>query len=139
MILVLIQLKIKAKRIQIIYTGLKKTCKINPVIKNMHETTKLLTAPTSLCRKKNRPVMLHRVIFGSLERFIGTLIEHYAGNFPLWLSPQQVIIIPIKSEVMPFAQEVEKSLKNKALRVSIDSSSETLNKKIRSAELQDHF
>jgi threonyl-tRNA synthetase len=85
--------------------------------------------------KNYKPVMLHRVIFGSLERFIGTLIEHYAGNFPLWLAPEQVLIIPLKSEQEAFAKEVEVALKNKKVRVSIDNSSETLNKKIRSAEL----
>lgn len=82
-----------------------------------------------------RPVMLHRVIFGSLERFIGTLIEHYAGNFPVWLSPEQVLIVPIKSECEVFARHAEALLKAKDLRASVDMSSETLNKKIRRAEL----
>ena len=86
--------------------------------------------------KNNRPVMLHRVIFGSLERFIGCLIEHYAGNFPLWLSPEQALILPLKPEVEAFAREVEALLKSKKIRVSVDNSSETLNKKIRNAELR---
>ncbi len=86
--------------------------------------------------KNYRPVMLHRVIFGSLERFIGTLIEHYAGQFPLWLAPEQAVIIPLKKEIEPYAREVEGTLKKEGIRVSIDLSSETLNKKIRSAELQ---
>jgi threonyl-tRNA synthetase len=85
--------------------------------------------------KNARPVMLHRVIFGSLERFIGTLIEHYAGNFPAWLSPEQVIIIPIKDDTLPYAREVEARLKEKNVRVTVDVTSETLNKKIRNAEL----
>jgi threonyl-tRNA synthetase len=85
--------------------------------------------------KNARPVMLHRVIFGSLERFIGTLIEHYAGNFPVWLSPEQVVIIPIKEDTLSYAREVERMLKEINVRVSVDASSETLNKKIRSAEL----
>ncbi len=85
--------------------------------------------------KNYTPVMLHRVIFGSLERFIGTLIEHYAGNFPLWLSPEQVVIIPLKSELEDYARKVEGLLKEKNIRVSIDLSSETLNKKIRNAEI----
>jgi len=83
-----------------------------------------------------RPVMLHRVIFGSLERFIGTLIEHYAGHFPLWLAPEQVLIIPIKDDIMGFAKEVEAALKIRSIRASVDTSSETLNKKIRNAELK---
>ena len=83
-----------------------------------------------------RPVMLHRVIFGSLERFIGTLIEHYAGNFPLWLAPEQVLIIPIKDDILGFARNVEAALKAKLVRASVDVSSETLNKKIRNAELK---
>lgn len=86
--------------------------------------------------KNARPVMLHRVIFGSLERFIGTLIEHYAGNFPVWLAPQQVVIIALNSEVEEYAGEVQSQLKDKSIRVSIDGASETLNKKIRNAELQ---
>jgi len=85
--------------------------------------------------KEYRPVMLHRVIFGSLERFIGTLIEHYAGNFPVWLSPEQVRIVPIKSECEDFARQAELLMKAKDVRVSVDMSSETLNKKIRGAEL----
>jgi threonyl-tRNA synthetase len=86
--------------------------------------------------KYARPVMLHRVIFGSLERFIGTLIEHYAGNFPLWLSPQQVIVLPLKDEVLGFAKEVTDKLTAGGIRASLDTSSETLNKKIRNAEIQ---
>jgi threonyl-tRNA synthetase len=86
--------------------------------------------------KEARPVMLHRVIFGSLERFIGTLIEHYAGNFPVWLAPEQVLIIPIKSECEDFAREAESLIKEGKVRASIDLSSETLNKKIRNAELK---
>jgi threonyl-tRNA synthetase len=85
--------------------------------------------------KNARPVMLHRVIFGSLERFIGTLIEHYAGNFPAWLAPEQVVVIPIKSETKDYAREVETALKEKHVRASVDDSSETLNKRIRNAEL----
>ena len=85
--------------------------------------------------KNQRPVMLHRVIFGSLERFIGTLIEHYAGQFPLWLSPEQVLIIPLKPEVEAYAAQIEEALKKESVRVSVDASSDTLNKKIRNAEL----
>jgi threonyl-tRNA synthetase len=83
-----------------------------------------------------RPVMLHRVIFGSLERFIGTLIEHYAGNFPAWLAPEQVVVLPLKTECEAFATEVQNALKAEGVRVSVDLSSETLNKKIRNAEVK---
>ncbi len=86
--------------------------------------------------KDARPVMLHRVIFGSLERFIGTLIEHYAGQFPVWLAPEQAVIVPIKLEQEPYACEVDALLKERGVRSSVDASSETLNKKIRKAEVQ---
>lgn len=85
--------------------------------------------------KNARPVMLHRVIFGSLERFIGTLIEHYAGNFPLWLSPRQVVVVPVKAEQEAYARALEKELRAGDIRVSCDASSETLNKRIRNAEM----
>lgn len=85
--------------------------------------------------KNARPVMLHRVIFGSLERFIGTLIEHYAGNFPLWLSPRQVVVVPVKAEQEAYARAVQEELRAKDIRVACDATSETLNKKIRSAEM----
>lgn len=86
--------------------------------------------------KNNRPVMLHRVVFGSLERFLGTLIEHYAGQFPLWLAPEQVLIIALKEESLDFAGKTLDSLKANNIRASIDCSQETLNKKIRNAELR---
>ncbi|MFB3919679.1 MAG: threonine--tRNA ligase [Candidatus Velamenicoccus archaeovorus] len=85
--------------------------------------------------KNARPVMLHRVIFGSLERFIGTLIEHYAGNFPLWLSPRQVVVVPVKAEHEAYARAVEKELRARDIRAVCDTASETLNKKIRNAEV----
>lgn len=86
--------------------------------------------------KYGRPVMLHRVIFGSIERFIGTLIEHYAGQFPLWLAPQQAVVIPLKSALEDYARGVAAQLREAGLRVELDASSETLNKKIRNAELK---
>jgi len=86
--------------------------------------------------KYGRPVMLHRVIFGSIERFIGTLVEHYAGHFPLWLAPQQAVVITLKSALEQYARGVAQRLREGRLRVEVDASSETLNKKIRNAELQ---
>lgn len=86
--------------------------------------------------KEHQPVMIHRAILGSLERFIGALIEQYAGDFPLWLAPQQAVLIPIASRHQEYAQEVCELLKSQGIRVEIDSRSEKMNAKIRDAELQ---
>ena len=81
---------------------------------------------------KKRPVMLHRVIFGSIERFIGILIEHYAGAFPLWLSPNQVNIIPVNNLIhMDYAKKVMKELDNNDIRVTLDESDEKFGYKMR--------
>ncbi len=81
--------------------------------------------------KQCRPIMLHRALLGSVERFIGTLIEHHSGNFPVWLAPVQVAIIPIKEEHNDFALKLKEDLHNQGLRVIIDSKNETLSKRIR--------
>ena len=86
--------------------------------------------------KRHRPYMVHRAIFGSIERFIGVLLEHYAGLLPLWLSPVQAKIIPIADTHIPYAREVEAKLKEAGIRVEIDERNERMNKKIRDAELQ---
>ena len=87
--------------------------------------------------KKKTPAVIHRVIYGSLERFIGILIEHYAGAFPLWLSPIQVKILPIATDKhLDFAKEVLKILKGADIRVELDDSNESLGKKIRTAKMQ---
>ena len=80
-----------------------------------------------------QPIMIHRAILGSVERFIGTLIEHYGGAFPMWLSPTQVAIIPIREEHRDFAGQVKENLQNQGLRVIIDDRKESLNKRIREA------
>jgi len=85
--------------------------------------------------KEHQPVMIHRAILGSLERFIGALIEHYAGDFPLWLAPQQAVVIPIASRHQEYAQEVCELLRSRGIRVEIDSRSEKMNAKIRDAEM----
>ena len=85
--------------------------------------------------KEKQPIMLHRVLLGSLERFIGALLEHYKGELPLWLSPVQVLLIPIKDTVAQYAQEIKNTLENENIRVDIDMRNETLDKKIRNAEL----
>ena len=85
--------------------------------------------------QKHRPIMLHRVVLGSLERFIGILIENYGGNLPLWLAPVQVIILPISDKVSEYAENIFNSLRKEGLRAEIDSRVESLDKKIRNAEL----
>jgi threonyl-tRNA synthetase len=85
--------------------------------------------------KEKQPIMLHRVLLGSLERFIGALIEHYKGELPLWLSPTQVLLIPIKESVIAYAQTVKDELEKNQIRVEIDMRNETLDKRIRNAEL----
>lgn len=84
--------------------------------------------------KKKRPIMIHRAILGSFERFVGILLEHYKGNLPLWLAPVQAMIIPITDKQIKYAQEVAKKLKDKKIRVEIDDSSITMQKKIKNAE-----
>ncbi len=87
--------------------------------------------------EKERPFMLHRALFGSFERFIGVLIEHYAGAFPVWLSPVQVKILPVSSEKhLDYAKKVHSLLLENNIRAEIDSDNETIGKKIREAEKQ---
>jgi threonyl-tRNA synthetase len=85
--------------------------------------------------KLKRPVMVHRAIFGSIERFMGILIEHFAGRFPLWISPRQVRILPIADRHHEFALKVKEHLKKLGFQVEIDLAAESLNKKIRNAQL----
>ena len=85
---------------------------------------------------RHRPVMLHRVILGSLERFLGVLVEHYAGAFPVWLAPVQAVLLPITDRVHGYAQELAQEMRNADLRVDIDLRPETLRYKIREAQLQ---
>jgi threonyl-tRNA synthetase len=86
--------------------------------------------------KTNTPVMIHRAIFGSFERFIGILTEHYVGAFPVWLSPVQAIIIPITEKEIFYAQKVFQEIKEAGIRVELDDRNETTSAKIRDAELQ---
>jgi len=85
--------------------------------------------------QKHRPVMIHRAPFGSLERFTGLLIEHFAGHFPTWLAPEQVRILPISDKVMEFAQRTEATLKEAGVRVVLDKSPDKVGAKIRLAQL----
>lgn len=86
--------------------------------------------------KEYRPIMLHRVILGSLERFMGALIEHFAGAMPLWLAPVQCIIMPISDKALGYAKKVEENFIEQGIRVSLDSRNERLQKKIRDAEVE---
>ncbi|MEC8004715.1 MAG: threonine--tRNA ligase, partial [Bacteroidota bacterium] len=85
--------------------------------------------------QKHRPVMIHRAPFGSLERFIAVLIEHTAGKFPLWLNPEQFIILPVSQQYNEYAKEVLKLLKNYDIRGLVDGRAEKVGRKIRDAEV----
>ena len=85
--------------------------------------------------KPHRPVMIHRAIYGSIERFMAILIEHYNGEFPLWLAPQQVRILPIADEHVEYAEKIKQQLENKGYRVGVDARTEKVGLKIREATL----
>jgi threonyl-tRNA synthetase len=86
--------------------------------------------------QEHTPVVLHRAVTGSTERFLGVLIEHFAGAFPVWLSPVQAVLIPIADRHVPYAQEVAESLKARGMRVEVDERGERMNAKIRDAQTQ---
>ena len=86
--------------------------------------------------EKHRPIMIHRVIFGSIERFIGILIEHFAGTFPTWLAPVQVKVLPISDKYMDYAQKVLDELNNSGVRAEIDTRAEKIGYKIREAQMK---
>jgi threonyl-tRNA synthetase len=85
---------------------------------------------------KHRPIMVHRVAFGSIERFIGILIEHFAGKFPVWLSPLQVKILPITDRQIGYAKEIYAKMKELGIRVQVDERSEKIGYKIREAQME---
>ena len=85
--------------------------------------------------EKHRPIMLHRVVFGSIERFIGILLEHYAGKFPVWIAPVQVKILPVSDKYNDYAKKIEEALEENDIRVEVDVRSEKLGYKIREARL----
>jgi len=86
--------------------------------------------------KEHRPYMIHRALLGSMERFMGILIEHHAGAFPIWLAPVQVEIIPIADRHLGHANSIAERLRDRGFRVEVDSRSERMNAKIRDAQLQ---
>ena len=86
--------------------------------------------------EKHRPIMIHRVAFGSIERFIGILIEHFAGAFPTWLSPVQVKVLPISDKYLEYGEKVLAGLKEAGIRAELDSRAEKIGYKIREAQMQ---
>jgi threonyl-tRNA synthetase len=84
---------------------------------------------------EHRPVMIHRALMGSFERFIGILVEHYAGEFPLWLAPLQALVLPVADRHTAYAEEVAERLGAAGLRVRVDDRTESVGRKIRDAEL----
>ncbi len=85
--------------------------------------------------EKHRPLMIHRVIYGSIERFFGILIEHFAGKFPLWMAPIQAVILAINDDIVPYANDVKLILEKAGLRTKVDDRTESLNKKVREAQI----
>ncbi len=83
----------------------------------------------------HRTIMIHRALLGSFERFLGMLIEHYAGALPLWLAPVQVVVIPITDKILGYGREVAKALRQHGIRVDIDLRNEKMQAKIRDAQL----
>ncbi|HLF81336.1 MAG TPA: His/Gly/Thr/Pro-type tRNA ligase C-terminal domain-containing protein, partial [Anaerolineales bacterium] len=86
--------------------------------------------------QEHRPYMIHRALLGSMERFLGTLIEHYAGAFPVWLAPVQATVIPIADRHAEYAGRVASQLREAGLRVEVDDRGERMNAKIRDAQMQ---
>jgi threonyl-tRNA synthetase len=86
--------------------------------------------------KRHQPLMVHRALYGSIERFFGTLIEHYAGAFPVWLAPVQAVVMPITDRQQDYARQVHTKLEQAGLRVTLDDRKEKVNLKIREAQLQ---
>ncbi len=85
---------------------------------------------------KHQPIMIHRALFGAIERFMGVLVEHYAGAFPPWLAPVQVVCIPISDDHVPYLDDVAAELRRRGIRVEVDRSDERMQKKIRTAQMQ---
>ena len=85
---------------------------------------------------EHRPVVLHRAIYGSFERFIAILIEHFAGAFPIWLAPVQAVVLPLSEKFVDYSRQVAKTLTDAGLRIEVDDSNEKLGAKIRDAQLQ---
>jgi threonyl-tRNA synthetase len=85
--------------------------------------------------ERHRPIMIHRVIYGSIERFLGILVEHFAGKFPLWLAPVQAVLLPLNDDLNPYAETIRDKFFRVGLRVEIDDRSESLKRKVRDAQI----
>ena len=85
---------------------------------------------------RQQPVMIHRALFGSIERFFGVLTEHYAGAFPPWLAPVQVRGIPVAEAFLPYLQDIAATMRKAGIRVDVDSSDDRMQKKVRNAQLE---
>ena len=85
--------------------------------------------------ERHRPIMIHRTVFGSIERFLGILIEHFAGKFPLWMAPVQAIILPINDDLVEYGRQISDKLSSVGMRVEVDDRTESLNRKVREAQL----
>ena len=85
---------------------------------------------------RQTPVMIHRALFGSIERFFGVLTEHYAGAFPPWLAPVQAVAIPVAEEFVPYLEDVATQMRKHGLRIDVDASDDRMQKKIRTAQKQ---
>lgn len=86
--------------------------------------------------EKQQPVMSHRALMGSMERFFGILVEHFAGKFPLWLAPVQVKVLPISEKFHGYAEKITDELKAKGIRAEFDERNEKIGKKIRDAQME---
>ncbi len=86
--------------------------------------------------ERHRAVMIHRTLLGSMERFVGGLVEHYAGAFPAWLAPVQVALIPITDDQIPYVRNVQRRLADRGIRAEVDESRDRMQAKIRNAQLQ---
>ncbi|MBR4030116.1 MAG: threonine--tRNA ligase, partial [Clostridia bacterium] len=87
--------------------------------------------------EKQRPIMIHRVCFGSIERFIGILTEHFAGKFPAWLAPVQVKVLPVSEKTADYAKEVYDAIRAEGIRAELDSRDEKIGYKIRQAQMEE--
>ena len=115
--------------------ALKRTWQCGTIQLDMSLPERFDLTYTGTDNEKHRPIMIHRTILGSIERFLGILIEHFAGRFPLWLAPVQAILLPINDDLAPWAKEVAKEMAQTGLRVEVDDRTESLNRKVREAQL----
>ncbi len=99
---------------------------------SLHERFKL--EYTDSDGQPKRPIMIHRALYGSIERFLAILIEHFAGRFPLWLNPRAIRILTVADRHLPFAQELEKEISKTGIPCTIDASQESVSKKVRLAQ-----